>query len=95
MVYRNVAEVVNVLESVGATYALYKFRRPFEHVSVDLDILIKVVDVPRAVGILVYRGFRVVVWELYIVTFAMREFIVDLHTHPPSPGLSTWMLGGF
>jgi len=43
---RNAAEVVGVLESIGATYALYKFRRPFEHVSVDLDILVRVEDVP-------------------------------------------------
>ena len=41
----NVAEVVEVLESTGANYALYKFRRPFEHVTVDLDILVRVEDV--------------------------------------------------
>jgi hypothetical protein len=79
---RNMAEVVVVLESVGATYALYKFRRPFEHVSVDLDILIRVGDVLRAVRALVSRGFRVVVWEPYTVTLARCGFIVDLYTHP-------------
>jgi len=66
----------------GATYALYKFRRPFEHVSVDLDILVRVDDVSRAVKALVYRGFRVVVWEPYTVTLVRGGFIVDLYTHP-------------
>ena len=79
---RNVAEVVNVLESVGATYALYKFRRPYEHVSVDLDILIRVDDVSKVVKALVYRGFRAVVWEPYTVTLSRGGFIVDLYTHP-------------
>jgi len=79
---RNVAEVVGVLESVGATYALYKFRRPFEHVSVDLDVLVRVEDVPEAVRALVSRGFRVAVWEPYTVTLTRRGFIVDLYTHP-------------
>jgi hypothetical protein len=79
---RNTGEVVGVLESVGATYALYKFRRPFEHVSVDLDILVKVEDVSRAVRALVSRGFKVVVWEPYTVTLARSGFIVDLYTHP-------------
>jgi len=79
---RNAAEVVEVLESVGAIYALYKFRRPFEHVSVDLDILIRVEDVPKAVRALISRGFKVVVWELYTVTLARSGFIVDLYTHP-------------
>jgi len=79
---RNVAEVVNVLESVGANYALYKFRRPFEHVSVDLDILTRVDDVSKVVKALVYRGFRAVVWEPYTVTLSRGGFIVDLYTHP-------------
>ncbi len=79
---RSAAEVVRVLESVGATYALYKFRRPFEHVSVDLDILIRVDDVSKVVKALVYRGFRVVVWEPYTVTLSRGGFIVDLYTHP-------------
>jgi hypothetical protein len=79
---RNVAEVVRILESVEAIYALYKFRRPFEHVSVDLDILIRVENVPRAVRALVSRGFRVAVWEPYTVTLTRARFIVDLYTHP-------------
>ena len=79
---RNAAGVVNVLESVGATYALYKFRRPYEHVSVDLDILIRVDDVSKVVKALVYRGFRAVVWEPYTVTLSRGGFIVDLYTHP-------------
>jgi hypothetical protein len=79
---KNAAEVVRVLESVGATYALYKFRRPFEHVSVDLDILVRVEDVSRAVRALVSRGFKVVVWEPYTVTLVRGGFIVDLYTHP-------------
>jgi hypothetical protein len=79
---RNTAEVVGVLENVGATYALYKFRRPFEHVSVDLDILVRVEDVSRAVRALISRGFRVIVWEPYTVTLARSGFIVDLYTHP-------------
>jgi len=79
---RNATEVVGVLESIGATYALYKFRRPFEHVSVDLDILVRVEDVSRAVRALVSRGFRVIVWEPYTVTLVRGGFIVDLYTHP-------------
>ena len=79
---RNAAEVVRALESVGAIYALYKFRRPFEHVSVDLDILIKAENVSRAAKALVSRGFRVAVWEPYTVTLIRGGFIVDLYTHP-------------
>jgi hypothetical protein len=79
---RNAAEVVGVLEGIGATYALYKFRRPFEHVSVDLDILVRVEDVLRAVRALVSRGFRVIVWEPYTVTLVRSGFIVDLYTYP-------------
>jgi hypothetical protein len=79
---KNTAEVIEVLEGVGATYALYKFRRPFDHVSVDLDILIRVEDVPKAVKALASRGFKVVVWEPYTVTLARNGFIVDLYTNP-------------
>ena len=79
---RNVAGVVEVLESTGANYTLYKFRRPFEHVSVDLDILVRVEDVPRVVRALVSRGFKVVAWEPYTVTLARCGFIVDLYTYP-------------
>jgi hypothetical protein len=79
---RNAAEVVEVLEDVGAAYALYKFRRPLDHVSVDLDVLVSVEDVPRAVKALASRGFKVVVREPYTVTLARNGFIVDLYTHP-------------
>jgi hypothetical protein len=79
---KNTAEVIEVLEGVGATYALYKFRRPFDHVSVDLDILVRVEDVPKAVKALASRGFKVVVWEPYTVTLARNGFIVDLYTNP-------------
>jgi hypothetical protein len=60
----------------------WKFKKPFEHVSVDLDILVRVEDVSRAVRALVSRGFRVVVWEPYTVTLVRGGFIVDLYTHP-------------
>jgi hypothetical protein len=90
---RNAVEVVGVLESVGANYALYKFRRPYEHVSVDLDILIRVDDVSKVVKALVYRGFRVVVWEPYTVTLSRGGFIVDLYTHPSSAWV-VYMDGG-
>jgi hypothetical protein len=79
---KNAAEVVGVLESVGATYALYKFRRSFEHVSVDLDILVGVDDIPKAVKALIHRGFKVAVSEPYTITLAKNEFIVDLYTNP-------------
>jgi hypothetical protein len=79
---KNTAEVIEVLEGVGATYALYKFRRPFDHVSVDLDILVRVEDAPKAVKALASRGFKVVVWEPYTVTLARNGFIVDLYTNP-------------
>jgi hypothetical protein len=46
---------------VGATYVLYKFRRPFEHVSVDLGILVGVDDIPKDVKALIHRGFKVAV----------------------------------
>jgi hypothetical protein len=39
-------------------------------------------DIHKAVIALVYRGFRVVVWELYTVTLVRGGFIVDLYTHP-------------
>jgi len=77
---QNTLEVTKALE--GTDYALYKFRRPVDHVSVDLDVLIEVQDVPRAVKSLRERGFRVVVPEPYTVTMERRGFIVDLYTMP-------------
>jgi hypothetical protein len=79
---RNAAEVVDALNGVGVGYALHKFRKPVDHVSVDLDILVKVDDVPKAVKALVRRGFEVAVSEPYTVTLVRRGFIVDLYTNP-------------
>jgi len=74
---------VEVAEALrGLRYAFYKFRRPVDHVSVDLDVLIHVDDVWRAVRRLSGRGFRVVVVEPYTVTLRRGDFIVDLYTHP-------------
>jgi len=77
---RNALEVVNALK--GLSYALHKFRKPVEHVSVDLDVLISRGDAPRAVRALRERGFRVVVLEPYTVTLARGGFVVDLYTEP-------------
>jgi len=76
----NVVAVVKVLKDLR--HALYKFRRPVDHVSVDLDILIHVDDVPKAVARLKSIGFRAVVIEPYTVTLRRGDFIVDLYTHP-------------
>lgn len=76
----NTVEVVKALR--GINYALYKFRRPVDHVSVDLDILIAREDVPRAVKTLLEQGFRIVVSEPYTVTLVRNGFIVDLYTEP-------------
>jgi len=73
-------EVAKALK--GLRYALYKFRRPVDHVSVDLDVLVHVDDVWRAAKRLSERGFRVVVVEPYTVTLRRGDFIVDLYTHP-------------
>jgi len=78
---RNVAEVVDALNGAGVEYALHKFRKPLDHVSVDLDILVKVDDIPKAVKALISRGFRVVVLEPYTITLARDGFIVDLYTN--------------
>lgn len=77
---RNAVEVISALK--GLNYALYKFRKPVEHVSVDLDILIDGRDVFRAVQALVNRGFEVVTQEPYTVTLVRRGFVVDLYTEP-------------
>ncbi|RLE89432.1 MAG: hypothetical protein DRN04_16320 [Thermoprotei archaeon] len=77
---RNAVEVLEALK--GLNYALYKFRKPVEHVSVDLDILIDRRDIPKAVHALKSRGFKIVVSEPYTVTLVRRGFIVDLYTEP-------------
>ena len=79
---RNATEVVDALNEAGVGYALHKFRKPLDHVSVDLDILVNVDDIPKAVKTLISRGFRVVVLEPYTVTLVRRGFIVDLYTNP-------------
>lgn len=63
-------------------YALYKFRKPIEHVSVDIDLLIDSRDIWRAVRILKSKGFEIVVVEPYTVTLRHGGIIVDLYTHP-------------
>jgi len=47
----------------GLRYAFYKFRRPVDHVSVDLDVLIHVDDVWRAVKRLSGRGLGLWLWS--------------------------------
>jgi hypothetical protein len=76
----NTVEVVGALG--GLDYALFKFRRPVEHVSVDLDVLVGGCCVGRAVRALKSIGFEVVVSEPYTVTLSRRGFIVDLYTQP-------------
>jgi hypothetical protein len=68
--------------SGGVDYALFKFRRPLEHVSVDLDVLVGSGCVGRAVRALKSIGFDVVVSEPYTITLSRRGFTVDLYTQP-------------
>jgi hypothetical protein len=70
------------LNGAGVEYALHKFRKPFDHVSVDLDILVRVDDIPKAVKVLIRRGFKIAVSEPYTATLIRRGFIVDLYTNP-------------
>jgi len=80
---RFVGGCVEVAESLrGLRYAFYKFRRPVDHVSVDLDVLIHVDDVWRAVKRFAEKGFRVIVVEPYTVTLRWGDLIIDLYTHP-------------
>jgi hypothetical protein len=76
----NTVEVIGALG--GLDYALFKFRRPVEHVSVDLDVLVGGGCVGRAVRALKAIGFEVVVSEPYTVTLSRRGFTVDLYTQP-------------
>jgi hypothetical protein len=74
---------VEVVEALGGLdYALFKFRRPVEHVSVDLDVLVGGGYVGRAVRALKSVGFEVVVSEPYTITLSRRGFTVDLYTQP-------------
>jgi len=80
----NVYEVANVLR--GFEYAFYKFRKPADHVSIDLDILISSKDVYKAVSLLREKGFEVIVYEPYTITLARKGFIIDLYTQPSFHG---------
>jgi hypothetical protein len=77
---KNAIEVSGALKNLN--YAFYKFRKPVDHVSVDLDILISVDDAPKAARILRQLGFKAVVVEPYTVTLEKGNFIVDLYTQP-------------
>lgn len=72
--------VTNLLNDVD--YALYKFRRPIDHVSVDIDVLVSSDDINRAVKRLLSKGFRVVVIEPYTATLKYGGIVVDLYTYP-------------
>ena len=76
----NAVDVARALS--GLDYTFFKFRRPVDHVSVDLDILINSRDVAAAVTRLKSLGFSVIINEPYTVTLSRRGFIVDLYTHP-------------
>lgn len=77
---KSVAEVVEALRDFN--YALYKFRKPVEHVSVDIDVLIDYRDLGKAIKELVSKGFKIIAFEKYTVTLAKNNTIVDLYTHP-------------
>lgn len=80
---RYVGEVVKALEALRSLdYALFKFRKPVEHVSVDVDILVRSGDVWRAARRLSEAGFKVEVLEPYTVTVVRKGAVVDLYTHP-------------
>ncbi|MEM2288825.1 MAG: hypothetical protein QW503_07040 [Sulfolobales archaeon] len=80
---RYMTEVVKVTKALrGLDYALYKFRKPIEHVSVDIDVLVRYEHLLKAVKALASIGFRVEVLEPYTVTMVRGEAIVDLYTHP-------------
>jgi hypothetical protein len=80
MFLNNLVEVVKMLE--GHSYALYKFLKPVEHLSVDLDILVHSSHIGRVVARLREKGYRVLVSEPYTITMERRGFIVDLYIHP-------------
>lgn len=80
---RYMTEVVRVTKALqGLDYALYKFRKPIEHVSVDIDVLVRYEHLLKAVKALADIGFRVEVLEPYTVTMVRGKAIVDLYTHP-------------
>ena len=73
-----VKEVANLLNDLD--YAFYKFRKPIEHVSVDIDILIDGEDVAEASRRLLKNGFKPLVIEPYTVTFQKYGVPIDLYT---------------
>ncbi|MEM3905672.1 MAG: hypothetical protein QXZ17_02205, partial [Nitrososphaerota archaeon] len=75
-----VTNVCNILKYLD--YALFKFRKPIEHVSVDIDILIRCEHLREAVKRLAGVGFGIEVFEPYTVTMVRGGTIVDLYTHP-------------
>ncbi|MEM2533894.1 MAG: hypothetical protein QXK12_07735 [Candidatus Nezhaarchaeales archaeon] len=80
---RYMVEVSKVSEALrGLDYAFYKFRKPVEHVSVDIDVLVRYEHLLKAVKALTGRGFRVEVSEPYTITMVRGGTIVDLYTHP-------------
>jgi len=80
---RYMVEASKVSEALrGLDYAFYKFRKPVEHVSVDIDILMRYEHLPKAVKALASKGFRIEVSEPYTITMVRGETIVDLYTHP-------------
>ncbi len=78
----NALDVVRALGGAGVGYALYKFRRPAAHVSVDLDVLVKREDISKAFIALRSIGFEALVSEPYTLTMVRRGFTVDLYTDP-------------
>ena len=80
---RYMAQVVeSAILLEGLDYAFFKFRKPVEHVSVDIDVLIDTGDVGEAVRRMVRAGYRVVVKEPYTVTLEKTSIPLDLYTHP-------------
>lgn len=64
----------------GLDYAFYKFRKPLEHVSVD--VLVHYEHLLKAIKALASKDFRIEVSESYTVTMVKGGTIVDLYTHP-------------
>lgn len=80
---RYMFEVAKVSEALSSLdYALFKFRKPIEHVSVDIDVLVRYEHLLKAIKALTSKGFRIEVSEPYTVTMIKGETIVDLYTHP-------------
>lgn len=75
-----VSEVSRILSDLD--YALYKFRKPIEHVSTDIDIIIRQEHLPSAVKRLTEKGFKVKLLEPYTITMVRDKTIVDLYTNP-------------